>query len=119
MGAQCLAWLGSRTDAFTETVQLFTRLVGTVDHGDGDMAVFKLPNGDTVEVFGPADQEHRHFTTGPVAGFAVDDIYAAVAEIEAAGMEVIGTVQTGGGMVWCHFRGPDGTIFELTGSSER
>jgi predicted enzyme related to lactoylglutathione lyase len=118
MCAHGLAWLGIRTEAFAETVHLFTRLIGPVDHGDGDMAVFKLPNGDTVEVFGPADQDHRHFTTGPVAGFAVDDVYAAVADIEAAGMEVIGTVQTGGGLVWRHFRGPDGTIFELTGSLE-
>jgi predicted enzyme related to lactoylglutathione lyase len=117
MSVDGIRWLGIKTDAFGETVEFLTRLIGPQDHGEGEMAVFKLRNGDTVEVFGPADQDHRYFTTGPVPGFAVDDIHASAADVEAAGMQLIGGVQSGGGLAWCHFRGPDGTIFELTADS--
>jgi hypothetical protein len=51
------------------------------------MAVFKLPNGDTIEVFGPADQDHRYFTTGPVPGFAVDDRLARSGATIVAALE--------------------------------
>ena len=39
--------------------------------------VFKLPDGRNVEVFGPAFPGKDHFSTGPVAGFAVRDLPAA------------------------------------------
>jgi hypothetical protein len=41
-------------------------------------------------VFGPGDQDHVHFSTGPVVGFVVDDLTAAVRELEAAGVELLG-----------------------------
>jgi predicted enzyme related to lactoylglutathione lyase len=49
-----------------------------------------------------------------VVGFAVDDIDAARAELDAAGIEVLGPVQRGGGLAWLHFRGADGNVWELT-----
>ncbi|HZA85533.1 MAG TPA: VOC family protein, partial [Acidimicrobiales bacterium] len=58
--------------------------------------------------------DHRHFTTGPVVGFAVDDIESARAELEASGIDVLGPIQRGGGLAWLHFRGADGNIWELT-----
>jgi hypothetical protein len=39
-----------------------------------------LPDGDKVEVFGPSDRVHEPFTTGPVAGFLVEDAEEARAE---------------------------------------
>ena len=79
------------------------------------MTVLTLANGDTVEVFEAGEPEHRHFTTGPVVGFLVDDVEAGRAELQAAGIELLGTVQRGGGMVWAHVRGPDGNVWEITG----
>jgi catechol 2,3-dioxygenase-like lactoylglutathione lyase family enzyme len=80
-----------------------------------DFAVFRLEDGDKVEVFGPAARGHEHFTTGPVAGFLVDDVPAAQAELEAAGIEFFGPPETASdGYAWSHFRGPDGNVYELT-----
>ena len=35
--------------------------------------MLELPDGSKVEIFGPDSGINRHFTTGPVAGFLVDD----------------------------------------------
>jgi predicted enzyme related to lactoylglutathione lyase len=114
-----IAWAGTRTDRWAETVELFERHLGLHRRDDHPgIAVFEAGNGDTVEVFTTDEPEHRHFTTGPVVGFAVDDIDAAGDELEAAGIEVLGPVQRGGGLAWLHFRGPDGTVWELTAEEE-
>jgi hypothetical protein len=70
--------------------------------------------GDTFEVFGPGDQDHRYFTTGPVVGFVVEDLPAAVAELEQAAVELLGGQVDERGQGWRHFRAPDGNAHELT-----
>ena len=51
--------------------------------------MLKLPDGSKVEVFGPDSTINRHFTTGPVAGFLVDDVRAATADLRSAGVEIL------------------------------
>ena len=48
--------------------------------------MLKLPDGGKVEVFGSDTAVNRHFTTGPVEGFLVDDIQAATAELRFPGV---------------------------------
>ena len=77
--------------------------------------MLKLPDGSKVEVFGPDTDVNRHFTTGPVAGFLVDDIQTATAELRSAGVEIL--FESGlddSGNAWVHFRAPDGNIYEFT-----
>ncbi|HEY3096960.1 MAG TPA: VOC family protein [Acidimicrobiia bacterium] len=114
MEVKGLSWMGVRVTDFDGATAFFRRLGLEHERTEGEMAVFKARNGDTVEVFGPGDADHRHFTTGPVVGFEVDDIEAARSEVEAAGAELIGGVGRGGGFAWAHFRGPDGIVYELT-----
>jgi predicted enzyme related to lactoylglutathione lyase len=114
MEVRGLSWMGVRVTDFAGAAAFFRRLGLEHERTEGEMAVFKARNGDTVEVFGPGDADHRHFTTGPVVGFEVDDIEAAHRELEAAGAEFIGAVGRGGGMAWAHFRGPEGFVYELT-----
>src|SRR5205085_5945958 len=86
-----VAWLGTRTAELDGMVAFLKDVFGlrpAID--EPGFAVFRLPNGDTVEVFGADDEHHRFFTTGPVAGFEVDDVAAAQAEMEAAGIEFFG-----------------------------
>jgi predicted enzyme related to lactoylglutathione lyase len=110
-----IAWVGTRTDRWSGTVRMFEHQMGLrrLDDQPG-IARFALDNGDTVEVFTADEPGHRHFTSGPVVGFAVDDIEAAAAELETAGIELLGPVQRGGGLAWLHFRGADGNVWELT-----
>jgi hypothetical protein len=80
-------------------------------------AVFDLPNGDRLEIFGPEEPANK-FMTHPVAGFLVDDIVAARAEMEAKGIEFIGPIEgETDDYKWAHFRAPDGFVYELTYSA--
>jgi catechol 2,3-dioxygenase-like lactoylglutathione lyase family enzyme len=73
------------------------------------------PEGSKVEVFGPDSAINRHFTTGPVAGFLVDDIQAAAAELRSAGVEIVFESELDdSGNAWVHFRAPDGNLYEFT-----
>jgi catechol 2,3-dioxygenase-like lactoylglutathione lyase family enzyme len=77
--------------------------------------MLKLPDGSKVKVTGPDSAINsainRHFTTGPVAGFLVDDLQDATAELRPAGVEILfesGVDDSGNARV--HFRAPDGNL---------
>jgi catechol 2,3-dioxygenase-like lactoylglutathione lyase family enzyme len=95
-------------------------VLGLTPHVEEDgFAVFRLPNGDTIEVFGDNDEHHRFFTTGPVVGFRVADVPAAQAEMEAAGIEFLGRpASSSEGYAWSHFRAPDGNVYEIMSSPQ-
>ncbi|HVM69193.1 MAG TPA: hypothetical protein VM204_05075 [Gaiellaceae bacterium] len=80
----------------------------------------KLPNSSQFEVFGPAESDHAHFTTRPVPEFLAEDVHAAAAELEAAGVELLGPPQGTAEEGWLHFRAPDGNVHAVTsGASYR
>jgi catechol 2,3-dioxygenase-like lactoylglutathione lyase family enzyme len=110
-----IGWAGTRTDGYGAMLEFLTAVLGlSVTHQQPDFAVLGLPSGDTFELFGPSDQDHRYFTTGPVVGFVVEDLAAAVAELEQAGVELLGGQVDEQGEGWRHFRAPDGNVYELT-----
>jgi catechol 2,3-dioxygenase-like lactoylglutathione lyase family enzyme len=112
-----LVWAGVRTERFHETVRFFRDVLGVplVDAGP-DFAWGELPDSSKFEVFGPQDSEHDHFDSGPVPEFLVDDVAEAAAELEAAGVALLGPPQEAGEERWVHFRGPDGNVYGLTSS---
>jgi catechol 2,3-dioxygenase-like lactoylglutathione lyase family enzyme len=110
-----IGWAGTRTDGYDAMVGFLTGVLGlAVSHEEQDFTALELPSGDTFEVFGPGDADHRYFTTGPVVGFTVEDLPAAVAELERAGVELLGGQVDEHGEGWRHFRAPDGNVYELT-----
>jgi catechol 2,3-dioxygenase-like lactoylglutathione lyase family enzyme len=115
MEVKGLIFVGTRTDRFEETRTFFKEVMGlsaVVDRHD--FVIFRLPNEDVVEVFGPSDRDHTFFT-GPAVGLLVEDIETARAEMEAAGIEFIGpTKSTESGKAWAYFRGPDENVYEIT-----
>jgi hypothetical protein len=73
-----LAWVGTRTDNAEPTVAFFRDVLGLrLELDRPGFWMLKLPDGSKVEIFGPDSPVNRHFTSGPVAGFLVDDIHAA------------------------------------------
>ena len=111
-----LGWLGIRAEDDADLASFFAGVLGLpeVQHEDG-FWVFKLPDGAKVEVFGPASSYNTHFTTGPVAGFLVDDVTSAAQELRDAGVEIVSGPTAGpNGMAWVHFRAPDGRLYEFT-----
>jgi predicted enzyme related to lactoylglutathione lyase len=112
-----LVWGGTRTERFDETVKFFAEVMGfELDEQQPGFASFKLSNGDKFEVFGPEDEDHAFFTTGPVIGFGVDDVDSARARLESVGVEFLAPTQSVGDYRWAHFRGPDGNVYEVSGS---
>jgi hypothetical protein len=66
-----ISWLGTRTDDVPALVASYRDVLGLApDIDDEGFAVFRLPDGDVVEVFAADDPHHRHFDTGPVVGSA-------------------------------------------------
>jgi catechol 2,3-dioxygenase-like lactoylglutathione lyase family enzyme len=114
MQVKGLTWLGLRTDQFEEMVKFFRDVMGMQPIRDEpEMAGFQLTDGTQVELSRPEEAFHACFTTGPVVAFRVEDVDAARASMEAAGIEFIGSVQQAGKTRWNHFRAPDGTVFEI------
>jgi catechol 2,3-dioxygenase-like lactoylglutathione lyase family enzyme len=108
-----LAWVGTRTTAYPATLAFFRDVLGlAVQASETDFAVLQVPDGATVEVFGPASRYNQHLTH-PVAGLRVADLAESVAELEAAGVEIVLPVQGGEDRRWVHFRAPDGFVYEL------
>jgi catechol 2,3-dioxygenase-like lactoylglutathione lyase family enzyme len=110
MRIEGLGWVGTRTAAAEAQAAFYADVLGLpLVHQEPDFWVFELPTGHHVEVFGPGYRGKDHMTTGPVAGFLVRDLPAAVAELRAAGVELLGDP----GPTWQHFRAPDGNVYEL------
>jgi catechol 2,3-dioxygenase-like lactoylglutathione lyase family enzyme len=108
-----LAWVGTRTADYPATVAFFKDVLGLGVHSlEADFAVLEVRDGATVEIFGPASAHNQHLTH-PVAGFLVADFEEAVAELRAAGAEIVLEPQRGQTRSWVHFRAPDGFVYEL------
>src|SRR5271167_3021588 len=101
-------FVGIRTHRLDETVALFRDVLGVpvTRRGEG-LVGLKLADDTVLEVYGPADEFHSFFTTGPVVAFRVDDFDHAHQAMLKAGVAFIGEVQSAGGVSWRHFRAPD------------
>jgi glyoxylase I family protein len=118
MKTKGIVWLGTRTDRFDQMTDFCRDVMGLSQTSlEPGFAIFDLPNGDRLEVFG-SQHSYNTFFTHPVAGFLVDYIEAARAELEAKGIEFIGPIESDTeDYKWTHFRAPDGFIYELTYST--
>jgi len=121
MNVKALTWMGVKTPKFDDMVHFYRdvlQLRSILEQPD--FAVFRLPNGDTLELFGPAGP-NAHLALGTVVcGFRVDDIEQARQALVQAGIELVGPLQIdeASNHAWQHFRGPDGTIYELNSAPE-
>ena len=111
-----LGWVGTRTEQAEATVAFFRDVLGLRPEALGPgFWLLMLPDGSKIEVFGPDSSINRHFSTGPVAGFLVDDVRGATAELRSAGVEILLESDVDeSGNAWVHFRAPDGNIYEFT-----
>ena len=105
-----LGWCGTRTEHGPELAAFYRDVLHLpLVHHETGFWVFRLPDGTHVEVFAADFRGKEHFTTGPVVGFAVRDLPAAVDELRAAGVSLVGPTRPESQ----HFRGPDGNVYEL------
>jgi catechol 2,3-dioxygenase-like lactoylglutathione lyase family enzyme len=116
MAVRSIGFVGMRTEKLQETARLFRDVIGVpTTRESSDLVGFRLPDGTLFELYGPGDQFHAFFSTGPVVGFKVDDFDATHEAMIAAGVTFIGNLQHADGESWQHFHCPDGTIAEIIG----
>lgn len=110
-----IIWIGSAAEDREKTVSFFSQLLGMEITADvPGFSRLAAENGDLFEIFGPDSSEHDQLDTGPVAGFWVDDIVAAHAELAAVGVDGLTDMEHGrDGHRWFYFRAPDGNFYEL------
>jgi predicted enzyme related to lactoylglutathione lyase len=117
MRVKAISWVGVKTDSYREMREFFLRVAAlSVDFESTDFTVFRFPSGDKLEIFGPASSHPaEQFARNQVmASLLVEDIDAAIEDLRAAGIELLGERgEGGGGYFWQHFRAPDGKVFEL------
>jgi catechol 2,3-dioxygenase-like lactoylglutathione lyase family enzyme len=109
-------FVGIRTNRLNETVSLFRDVLGVpVTRRTEHLVGFRLADDTVLELYGPADEFHAFFATGPVVAFRVEDFGGARRAMMEAGVNFIGEAQYADGVGWQHFRCPDGTILEVSG----
>ncbi len=114
MHVKGLTWLGLRTHQFEEMVTFFRDVMGMKPiREEQEIVGFQLSDGTQVELYRPEEAFHAFFITGPVVAFRVEDVDAARATMEEAGIKFIGPIQRADKTSWNHFRAPDGTVFEI------
>jgi catechol 2,3-dioxygenase-like lactoylglutathione lyase family enzyme len=107
-------WAGTRTDRYEEMVAFARDVLGMkIEEEDEGLTLFRLPDGDALEVFDPdADGGGHPQSDRVVAGLLVEDLDAARDELQDAGAEV----RPGGSdptASWFYFRAPDGNLYEM------
>lgn len=113
---ESVRFVGIRTTRFAEMVALYRDVLRLVQvHDAPGAAWFRLADGTEVHVYGPGDEDHDFFGSGPVVGWRVADFRRAHDALSAAGIEFIGDVQRAGAVGWNHYRGPDGNVYEIIG----
>jgi catechol 2,3-dioxygenase-like lactoylglutathione lyase family enzyme len=114
-----LGFLGVRVpDAgtFAAAVHLYRELLGLpVILDEPGRCWFRLGDGTQLHVYGPPEEDHVFFGAAPCVGFVVEDVPATRARLEAAGIRFLTEIEKAGNTAWCHYRGPDGAVYELIG----
>ena len=116
MTVRGIGFVGMRSEYFDETVRLFRDVIGVpMTRQEDGLVGFTLGDGTPLELYGPEEEFHDFFTTGPVVGFKVDDFDKTRTAMIAAGVTFIGEPQHADGTSWQHFYCPDGTVAEIIG----
>jgi len=116
MAVARLDFVGIRTDRLSEMVAMFRDVLGVpITRRTDQLVSFRLGDGTVLELYGPADEFHAFFATGPVVAFRVENFDDTRKAMIAAGIRFIGEPQYADGVGWQHFHCPDGTILEISG----
>jgi catechol 2,3-dioxygenase-like lactoylglutathione lyase family enzyme len=117
---QAIAWAGTRTPYFEETVAFFRDVLQLdLSVKVPQFAAFTLPNGDRFDVFELPRPINRQMK-GVSVEFLVPDIDKARAILEAKGVQFIDAIERDekSGIAWTQFWGPDGNLYGLNRSPQ-
>jgi len=111
-----IRWIGVPTTNYDAMLVFVRDTMGLrLNFQEATTAEFGTVEGDQVQVLAPGDPYFELFTAeahGPVPLFEVDDVGRARAELEAAGIEIVGRPDRDRHWEWIVFRAPDGNLYE-------
>ena len=111
-----VGFVGIRTDKQAETVDLLRDCLNAdITREEPGLTGIQMADGTVLEIYGPEDEFHSFFKTGPVVGFEVDNFDTTKSAMLDKGVQFIGDPQHDNGTSWQHFHLPDGTIAEIIG----
>ena len=112
-------WVGIRTPEYGPMREFVLRTLNVpVQEEEPDLVVFRLPNGDVLELFRSGGAlDHPHLTTGPVPGLLVEDLDLAESELRSHQIDILAK-RRHGKAGWTHFRATDGNVYEFKRFSE-
>ena len=117
MEVRNVRWIGISTANYAAMRDLFEVVMGLrVNFDETTTVELQTTEGDEVQLMAPGDPYFDFFRDnahGPVPLFEVDDVHAAGAELEAAGVEIIGGLGRDSRWEGIHFKAPDGNLYEL------
>ena len=127
MRVKRIGYIGLRTHDVEGMTRFFRDVLGLEPAGDGETLTFqRLPTHrlDLLEVYAPKHSDIRMIPDEAdfVVAFVVDDIREAMAEIQAAGLELVNEPvwaaeafndPTLDGFAWFWVRAPDGRIYVI------
>jgi glyoxalase/bleomycin resistance protein/dioxygenase superfamily protein len=117
MEVRNVRWVGVSTEKYAAMRELLGVVMGLRPTFDEATTVeFVTTEGDQIQLMGPGDPYFDFFRAqahGPVPLFEVDDVHGARAELESAGVEIVGDLGHDSRWEWIHFRAPDGNLYEL------
>jgi predicted enzyme related to lactoylglutathione lyase len=113
-----IAFFGIPTIDFEQTTKFFEEILklARIPASSNEHAVFPLPGGESLEIFGP-ENDYDFYLPCPLVGFRVNDIRSARQTLQARGVTFINEIyEHPNGGAWCDFRDSEGTIFSLAQS---
>jgi catechol 2,3-dioxygenase-like lactoylglutathione lyase family enzyme len=116
LGITNLVWMGTSTPDFEDTARFFkdTMKLRVVEEGP-NLIECALPDGSAVEALRRGSpMDHPEFRTGPILGFGVTNIDAALQTLRDRAVPILRTRREDWGG-WAHFRAPDGCVYEIKG----
>ncbi len=127
MRVQRIGYIGTRTRDVDGMTRFFRDVLGLEPAGRGDTVTFqRLPTHrrDLVEVYAPEHSDIRMIPDEAdfVVAFVVDDVRAALAEVQAAGLELVNEPVWAaeafgdpglGELAWFWVRAPDGRVYVI------
>jgi len=112
-----LAWAGLYVEDFEASIVFYKDVLGLTFIAKGDdWAHFDAGNGMLLELFtgGKAsEQPKRPDQQSLVLGLRVDDLDAAIAELQQKGVQFIGDIGEYGSERWAHFSDREGNGLEI------
>lgn len=116
-------WIGTATANYDAMADFARAVLGLrVNFADPTTIEYLTSEGDAFQIMGPGDPYYDFFSrhaTGPVPLFEVADVHAARAELDRAGIDVVGPLGRDDNWEWLNFRAPDGHLYELASRLHR